>query len=251
MTDIFALNQQLFSDISFHQVTKHSSFTHHQSIFKDEWYNFIIPHKKSELLEWQKVSDLIQAEHKRQYSLSLYIKEDIRNNYESFFAKHNHNQEIGSEVYKFNHITTPSPAQGELVTIDQHKLAEYLKFGQLCFPEWENSQEYGNYCYRLQLEPPEGYVVKNYLFNVDDHVVGFAGLIISLKLGLSYMHNVGIHPDFRRRGLFLALTKQLQNISLSYGVKTIYALVEKDGASYHGYTKLGYKDFATYYLYNT
>lgn len=94
-------------------------------------------------------------------------------------------------------------------------------------------------------------LVKNYLLRVDNQHVGFCGLIGLVKENLAYFHNVGVLPEFRRRGYFTSIIQHLTNETKLLDLADTYALVEQDSGSYHGLIKLGYDVVDKYHLFST
>jgi len=250
MSDMFNRSNQLLTNILFESVNNYPTFTHIKSIFSDEWYNFIAPHVTSDKLAWDEINSIITQENKRDFKLSYYISEQLLADYSNYFSEHKHNKEIGTEYYIFKSSKDPITELGELVLVDDSLIEEYVSMGKICFPDWENNETYARYVYQRQQES-QTLIIKNYLFRYENQFVGFCGIIASPKQNLAYFHNVGVLPAYRRRGHFTSITHHVINTSLSFGITDTYALIEYNGNSYHGLTKLGYESVDKYHLFST
>jgi N-acetylglutamate synthase-like GNAT family acetyltransferase len=250
MKNIFERGLRLFDGIIYKPVKRYSTFFHIKSVFNDEWYNFISPTIEANLLDWDNAKSIISSEKANGVSMSYYISEKLVSSYKKYFSEAGKNNCIGSDYYICKHIDNKSTPIGELVLVDDQTIEVLINMAKICFPEWNNNEEYARQLYKNQ-KISNHKIARNYLFKYDNNLVGFCGLIGSESDNLSYFHNIGVLPEFRRNGYFTAMIKHLINISLEYDITDTYALVENGSGSYHGLTKLGYKVDDKYHLFST
>ena len=244
----FTKSNNLLAGIVYESVTKHNSFTHIKSYFRDAWYNFIVPSGSVNTFDWEEAQKVIKAEQKKGFALSYYIEERLLPEYKKRLSKH---EDFGSEFYVFYKNSFFKEIPGELVKVDDDSIGLYVEMAKICFPDWENNEKYSRYFYDKQKESSDNLSIVNYLYRVNNENVGFAGIIASKKHNLSYLHNMGVLPKHRRKRYFTNITKLLSNYSLSKGIEESYALVEGGEASYHGFKKLGFTTEDKYYLFGT
>lgn len=244
----FIKSNELLTGTVYESVTAHDSFTHIKSYFRDAWYNFIVPNGSVDNFNWEKSQKVINREQKKGFALSYYIEEKLLPEYRKRLSKH---EDFGSEFYMFykNKLTKKVP--GELVDVNDNSVEKYVEMAKICFPDWENNEKYSRYFYDKQKQPSDDLSIVNYLYRVKGVDVGFASIIASNKHSLSYLHNMGVLPKYRRKGYFTDITKLLSNYSISKGIEESYALVEGGEASYHGFKKLGFTTKGKYYLFGT
>jgi len=250
MTTIFARSNQLLTGVLYDFIQEYPTYFHLKSIFSEAWYNFIVPKVDPTQLDWDHINSTINHERNLKFQLSYYISHRFLPAYQQYFVEHYHNEQIGSECYVFKHSNHSLPTVGELVLVENSNIEEYVHCGKVCFPEWDNNESYARLVYQLQ-QNRTNCMITNYLFRVDQQIVGFGGIIASVNQNLSYFHNVGVLPQYRRRGYFTAITQHMINVCLSRGISDTYALVEENEASYHGYLKLGFAVDDRYYLFTT
>lgn len=250
MNDIFNRSNQLFTGIIFDSLNKYETFTHIRSIFNDAWYNFIVPDVPPGELNWSQVQEVIRVEVSHGFQLSYYIPTRLLAKYIKYFENNGKNKDLGSDIYMFKQNKAQLTTTGELILVNDHNIEEVINIAKICFPDWANNEEYSRHMYKHQ-KNDTNLIVKNYLYSFDKQVVGFCGIIASLALNLAYFHGIGVLPDYRRKGHFTAIVQNLINDSIALGISDTYALVELNGGSYHGLTKLGYTPADKYYLFST
>lgn len=247
-TDIFDKSSKLLTGVIYREVKKFPKLIHLKSYFKDCWYNYLAPTVPSKDFPWHEAENLIESEAKTGFDVSFYIHSSLLADYESVLKKNGH-EKIGSEVYMLATLNDPYlNIECEYKPITDTNLDLLVDMTKRCFPEWNNNEEYSRYFYKLSvtnLEP----LVENFISKAGEDYVGFGGVVISRRLGLSYLHNTGILEPFRRRGYYSDIVRYRCNKSLEHGVKEVFALVEEDSASYRGLLKLGFRPEETYYLF--
>jgi hypothetical protein len=245
----FQENNQSLIGVLYDLVAEHETFTHVRSVFKDKWYNFIVPKVLPGMLDWQSVLELTHAEEKGGYALSYYVPERFRSAYKEYFFKRGKENESGSDFQVRAQNIRIDETPGELILVDNKILGNLLKMVEICFPDWDNNQEYTKYFYELQ-DKASHVVINNYLYRLNGNDVGFCGYVGSLQENLAYIHNTGVLPQYRRQGHFSNMIHHLMNKALESKIEYSFALVDKDGASYLALKKLGFVTKNKYYLFN-
>ena len=248
MSNIFSRGLRLFTEIIYESVNEYPTFTHIKSVFKDEWYNFIVPKVTPDKLDSAEVKRVVDAEAKRGVLLSYYISDTLLNQYKRFFRDSTHIN-TSTDYYICNQHKNIYKPSGELILVDDSTIDTYVSMSKICFPDWTSNESYARHMYRHQKEN-RGKIVRNYLLKDNGTFVGFCGFIGTKSENLAYFHNTGVLPDSRRKGYFTAIIQHLINFSLESGITESYALVENNSGSYHGLIKLGYKVEEKYHLFS-
>lgn len=248
MSFAFAQNNKILTGIIYDRILEHETFTHAHSVFPDMWYNFIVPKVVPAELDWKEVNEVVEAEKRNGYSLSYYVSEELQPAYKQYFLEQGQANESESDfaVFATNQVVDQVPGCLELVT--QDTVAEYVRMDMLCFPGWDNSENYCRHFFELQ-EQEEAANIRNYLYRVNDQIVGFGAIVLSPTLNLAYIHNTGILPEHRRQGHFSNLIRHLMNIAIQKGIAESFALVDDGGASHLGLQKLGFEARHKNYLF--
>jgi GNAT superfamily N-acetyltransferase len=250
MKNIFERGLNLFDGVIYDPIIKHPTFSHIKSIFCDEWYNFIVPKVSPDKLNWSETSNVIKSQKEIGISMSYYIPDNLSQLYKDYFTKDNKHTSTSSDYYICKHVDAKSTPIGQLFLVDDSSLKILIGMAKICFPEWPNNEQYARHMYEHQKSNSHK-IVRNYLLKQDNNLVGFCGLIASQVDNLSYFHNMGVLPEFRRKGYFTAMVEHLINISIEYGISDTYGLVENGSGSYHGLTQLGYVVEDKYHLFST
>ena len=236
----FAQNNQILTGIIYDRIIEHETFTHAHSVFPDEWYNFIVPKVGPQELNWEDVKKVVEVEKTVGYSLSYYVPEEQQPAYKQYFLEQGQSNESESDfaVFATNQITDQVPGSLELVT--QDTVEEYIRMDILCFPGWDNSENYCRHFFELQ-EQEKAANIRNYLYRVNENIVGFGAIVLSPTFNLAYIHNTGILPEHRRQGHFSNLIRHLVNVAVQAEIAESFALVDDGGASHLGLQKLGFE----------
>jgi hypothetical protein len=245
----FKQNNQLLIDILYDSITEYQTFVHARSIFKDKWYNFIVPSVASETLDWKMVEQIIQNEQKNGFELSYYVSQPLVENFQKYFAGIGKNNESESDFYLYAKNKHYDDVQGKFVLIDETTFKEFVSIVTVCFPEWDNNQGYSEYFFNLQNQQA-GHIIQNYIYQVNGENVGCCGYLASRAHNLSYLHNTCVLPPFRRRGYFSNMIKFLSNHSVENNIENSFALVDDNGASFKALQKLGFATKHKYYLFD-
>jgi len=247
-TSAFAQNNQILTGIIYDRITEHETFTHVHSVFPDEWYNFIVPKVGPQELNWEDVKKVVQAENLAGYSLSYYVPDELKQAYKLYFLEQGQSNESESDfaVFATNQISHQVPGSLELVTSES--VDEFVRMDILCFPGWDNSENYCRHFFELQ-EQEEAANIRNYFYRVNNQIVGFGAIVLSRSLNLAYIHNTGILPEHRRQGHFTNLIRHLMNVAVQAEIAESFALVDDGGASQLGLQKLGFEARHKNYLF--
>ncbi len=250
MKNIFESGLKLFDGIIYSSITKYPSFTHIKSIFSDEWYNFIVPCVDPKLLDWDHANRIIESQKAEGVSMSYYVPDSLSNLYQQYFSSVEIHDCVSSDLYICKKIENSYSPTGNLVLLDDTTVDTYASMAKICFPEWANNEEYAKHMYEQQ-KNSKTHIVKNYLLHHENTIVGFCSLIAKEKENLSYFHNTGVLPEFRRKGHFTNMIQNLMNETKKLNIDNVYALVEQDSGSYNGLIKLGYTVQDKYHLFST
>lgn len=249
MDKFFERSIKFLTGITYLSYNKYPTFNHQKSIFKDGWYNFIIPNVSPSELNWGSIKEVLSSEKEEGYSLSYAISEDKIEEYREAFKIANH-PEFGSEFHLFKTIgEVEDNFQGEFEELSEENLEVLQEMGKKCFPEWPNIEEYNRYFLKLSKDQGSN-KFKNLLYKVGGEYVGFACVIISKEDNLAYFHNAGILEEHRRKGYFTDMVNYRMKLCKEAGVTDCYSIVEKDGASYNGLKKLGFEEAVKFYLFD-
>jgi hypothetical protein len=249
MSSLFDRSNQLLTGITYISFKTYPTFSHLKSIFKDGWYNQIIPSVLSNELDWRSVKEILSTEQKEGYSLSYCIPEDYLKDYQEAFAINGH-KPFGSECYIHKSVSQiEDNFMGQFEEVNQGNLETFIEIAKSCFPDWTNNEEYSRLFYNLSQEDQSKVIYRNLLYKVGDQYVVICYLIISEELNLGYIHNTGVLEVHRRRGYFTDMVNYSCKLSLESGASDCYAIVENDGASFMGLSKLGFTPKHNFYLF--
>lgn len=250
MNNIFERGLKLFEGIIYESINRYPTFIHIKSVFRDEWYNFIVPTVEPSQLDWSKVKSIISSEKEKGISMSYYVPDQYYEQYSRYFTSKEIQENISSDLYICKHVDEEYEPIGELILLDDSNIDQYTSMSEKCFPEWANNVEYADHMYDHQKNNKDQ-IVYNYLLRHDNKYVGFCGFIGLAGENLAYFHNTGVMHEYRRKGYFNSMIKHLLNKAKSLNITDVYALVEQDSGSYHGLTKLGFIVNAKYHLFST
>jgi len=245
---IFFRGTNLLKGSIYTDIIKKETFFHLRSVFDAQWYNFVVPIIGVDEFNWKEANEVVKVEELKNKKISYYVHAQLIPGYRPRL-QNLHYTDFARDSYMFAKLDKRlDNAQGKLVPIDKDNSEEYFEMAVKCFPEWDEEKEYSEYFLNLEKKKTEK-EYHSYLLEVDGKNVSFGSVIISPEHNLSYLHNAGTLPEYRRRGYFSALNKHLCNLSLDKGVNEIFGLVEKTGPSYFALQKLGFKPLDTFYLF--
>lgn len=251
--DIFNRGKTLFKDIFYSDIREFTTFVYLKSVFSAKWYNLVEPKVFQEQLNWEEVSRITTEEKQSGITVSFYIHQMLLENYEEHLVSRGYKKQA-DEVYLFKEIhgLNNSLSTG-FVPVTAQSLPALKQLVKTCFPEYSNNDEYCNICQNVSLTLAAAKGEKqnyNYLYIENGAYVAFGSVLISRDLKLAYLHNMGTHPTYRRKGLFSKLTNFLTNVAAQEGATVIYANTEYKGASYNGFEKLGFRFDCRYHLFS-
>ncbi len=250
-SDLYINILTLFSGVLNKEINKYESFWHVRSNYSDEWYNFIVPCTNVDNFEWAKALQIHQDEGANGTKVSFYINDDLITDYTNLLIKHNYSS-IGDDTYMLKDIenTLEVRYQAQIHQLTIEHLEEYLSLSDICFPEWTSNREYGKHFFDLSINNPyKNKDLKTFILQIDGKLVGFSSIIIDLDVGLAYLHNSGVHPDYRKLGYHTALINFRCNYALNLGINQVYAIVEEKSESYKNFVKLGYKKTDKFHMF--
>lgn len=241
--------------VFYRDIVEYPTFTYLRSVFTDDCYNLIEPRVPFADVEWNAIKHLIRQEHAQQMAVSFYLSEKMLPSYRSILKDEGY-QETAFEAYLTKQPQDGAAVAGEgirFVEVTDENAASYLKLVQECFPEYGNNKEYTDfYRHVSNLHNPSDSHIFNYniMLYKQQQPVSFGSLILSTKLQLGYLHNMGTAPAYRHQGRFTAVTSFLEAKAVSHRVDTLYVNAEVKGASYRGFLKHGYTEDCRYHLFS-
>ena len=250
-SDLYKNNLTLFSGVLNKEIIKYESFWHVKSNYSDEWYNFIVPCTSVDNFDLAKAQQIQQDEGATGTKVSYYISGELISEYTKLLTKNDYSS-IGDDTYMLKKIENVAEVscQTEIHQLTSEHLEEYLALSDICFPEWTSNREYGKHFFDLSINNPyKNKDIKTFILQVDGKLVGFSSIIIDLDVGLSYLHNTGVHPDYRKLGYHTALVNFRCNYAFNLGVNQIYAIVEENSNSYKNFVKLCYKKTDKFHMF--
>ena len=125
----------------------------------------------------------------------------------------------------------------------------FIRLAEQCFPDWPNERQHCLESFRVAEMKPNATNEYNLILKNKDVPVAFGSMLYSKDLKLGYIHNTGTLSEYRRQGYFSKLIDSFMQKAWQEKLETIFALTEKDSASYKGLNKLGFRESALYHLY--
>lgn len=251
-SSLFLKSNTLLTSVIYQQITNYSTFLHFRSYFGDCDYNFICPKVASGQFSWLQCAKLVAEEQEKNVHLSFYIHHTLNADYHQALKA----REIkfkSDDTYVFYQVEKPLKFQKncQIIAVNRNNFKKYQKITQMCFPDWENNQEYATYFYQKSQLKNANFHKQfiNLILYKDKKAIAIASLVIDPKTNLAYLHNTATLATYRRQGYFTILVKHCLNLAYSQGVKAIYSLVEKDGQSFLGLEKIGFKVAYQFFIY--
>lgn len=220
------------------------------SPFKDQWYNFMVPLVESNHFDWKYAETTIEKESLKGRKISYYVHSSLKDSYEKELKKRGYS-DGGDEIYIYKKISGQMDGcGGSLVPVNNAMLEKYVEMSCICFPDWDNNEEYSRMCYDFD-SSVKSREFPAFVLQVDGECVASGALLLSTSqdLSLGYIHNTGTLPEHRRKGYFSCMIKEMCNYLRQKGINEVYAIVEEDSGSYHGFKKLGFDVKEKFYLY--
>jgi N-acetylglutamate synthase-like GNAT family acetyltransferase len=217
-------------------------FYQFKSTFKDKWYNFIVPVERFNSLDWKTAFEIISSEAKQGYKVSFYVDEDLIDNVDKTLVKSGY-EDASNDTYmtiKLRQIEKGIMTSNiRIKDVDTDSVDILLEFSKICFPEWENNVVFSRYFFEHS-KFSETKISKTYLAYLDSVPVGFCSAIYSLSDKMTYYHNIGVLPKYRRKGICLEMVRFMSNEAKKLGCEEAFSLVEDGSGSFNAFTKLGF-----------
>lgn len=235
----------IYSGLNFSQ---DKTFLYISSPFNDQWYNFMVPLVKPSDFNWKEAERIITEEKEQGRDVSYYIHSSLVADYESFLKELRY-ADGGDEVYMYKQLElSDSESAANLTVVDDSSLEDFVKMSNSCFPDWDNNEEYSRKCYNFD-KAINTREFPSFILKDEGKASSFGALILSKELNLGYIHNTGTLEKYRRKGYFSSLIKSMCRYLLDRNISEVYAIVEEDSGSYHGFKKLGFDAVEKFYLY--
>jgi hypothetical protein len=247
--EFWTKHKQLMLGIFYKDIIEYSTFVHFKSVFKEAVYNFIVPTVDQSSFNWKAAEDIIKIENESGVEISYYIPEHFQDNYNVALIEKGFNF-----VFKDTYVVKQMQELFDLgiddfaEITDEHKDYFIKKVGE-CFPDYENNEEYCNYCIELA-KTPGSKVNKNIGLKFNNHFYAFGSLLYSTEIGIGFMHNDCTVQEFRRRGLHHEIIKLRANLAYESGVTVVYSNVQEGELSYNSYLKLGFEPMLKFSIYS-
>jgi RimJ/RimL family protein N-acetyltransferase len=250
-TELYDNNLRLFDQVLLDQVTKYPNFLHLRGIYKDEWYNFIVPSVTVDQLDFSATERLIKKEAENGYKVSYYIPVELNESYENklkefgydFLAAEQYIRKEMKEKYLLSEL--------DIEQVNEATLESYLEASVTCFHDWPSNKEYSEKFFEIMNNNPyDDKEFNTYVGNKDGKVVSYGSIIIDHNAKLGYLHNSGTLKEYRRQGFHSEIVKRRCNWAFDKGIKEIYAIVEEDSASFKSLSKLGFGIDSSFFIYS-
>lgn len=249
--DIFRLNNRLLLGTLIVQTKVFPTFDFVKSVFTSGYYNFISPTVPGDKFAWNKSEKIIQEQKALGYNFSYYLK--IGSEYEILKQPLSSKgyQSVMQDSYAVKLLkTTYLENLDEYILVTKELLDKYINLSKICFPDWENNDEFCQRLFAAQENPSET-MTENYLVKKQNTFVGIFSAISLSKHNISYLTNMGTLPKFRGQGIQKSAIKFHCNQCLTSGITRVYAIVEPDTISYHNFAKLGFQEEARYEIFSS
>ncbi len=250
--DIFNQGKELLQDVFYTDIRHFKNFTYMRSTFTEKWYNLIVPSVPPQNLDLYMVYKILDEETRNGYAVSLYIPHHMYGAYKPFLQQKQFVEAVDDIYVRYLLNGGEGHVEGDFREVDSSLLVPFIQAGEECFPEWPNQADYSRFCLKLHTDLVNNEDKQNYniLLFERGEVVAFASLLLSRRLRLGYIHNVGTVPARRRKGYFEKVVRHLLHLALEEGISVVYANVENHGASFHGFHKLGFQENCRYHLFS-
>ncbi len=214
------------------------------SRFKNEAYNYIIPKVKHENLDLVSIEKYLSKYKQKGFKYSYYLNETLKNKYCEFLKKDN--QELSyDDSYVYSEVKKRiSIKDVNFVSVNKKNVNEFLNVAEICFPGWDNNEEFTYWCFESPYVEMIG-IVK------DSKIVSIGAYYSNDKSDYVLLMNDCTIPEYRKQGLHSKTIKIRINEVLKKKKKAFfYANVEKGEGSYRNYVKNGFKVGCQYFVYN-
>lgn len=252
--DIFNEGKELLKDVFYSDIRHFKNFYYLRSVFSKKWYNVIVPTVPPANLDWYMVYKLLDEEVRSQMNTALYIPHHLYANYKRILREQHFIEQI-DDVYLHTKVNGGEMRpEGDFKEIDSTVVKEFTALAVKCFPDFPNQAEYSKLCYTIKeqldsVDDINGKYNYNVLLFVDRNPVAFGSLLFSRRMKLGYIHNVGTHPHYQRKGYFSKIIHYLVHIAAHEEIARIYVNTANHSAAYQGFLKLGFQLNSRYHLF--
>lgn len=247
--DLFAQAEKLFTDILFKEIRKFPTFNYYRSYFKEPWWNWVMPNTSSEDLDHHSLDKLLKTEKMLNIQTCFYISQNHQTDYHKYLHTNGY-IESGNDIYMSLKLTKKfTIPDADIQKLNESNIEDQLLLADGIFGDDFDSKAYTElfeYNHKKNITDKHFH---NLLLYKNGLPVSFGFVIVDIKDNIAYLHNAGTHPEHRRKGYFEVLVKYRCNLAFDHGVKNVFAIVEKDGASYNNYLKLGFEEKDSFYTY--
>ncbi|PIR43523.1 hypothetical protein COV24_02320 [candidate division WWE3 bacterium CG10_big_fil_rev_8_21_14_0_10_32_10] len=215
-----------------------------ESYFKSSDFNYVVPKVDFEDIDINSITKLT-----KNGKFSFYVPESLNVSYNHKLVELGY-YNLCSYTYLYRNLKYPfrNVSDSNFEMLSKSNIEDQIEIAKVCFPE-KNNKEYTELFEHVSNKNIKSKFFYNILEYVQGEPAGFGFILIDTELKLSYMHNAGVLPKFRRNGLFLALLKYRCNLSLLNKVHDLFAIVETSNPSYGAYIKLDFKPVEKYFVY--
>ncbi|MCX7996594.1 MAG: GNAT family N-acetyltransferase [Patescibacteria group bacterium] len=251
--NIFNHGKDLLRDIFYSDIRRFETFSYLKSVFTEKWYNLIEPTVPPNNLDWYTVYSILDRETRARVGVSYYVPHHLYAAYKPFLQRKGYTLAWDDTYLRKTLLKTEHLPDGVFRDIDERTLEEYLRISGVCFPDFSNNAEYGGMCveFARRGRPEDDKVMRNIMLFDAGQPVAFGSVLYSRSLRLAYIHNVGTHPEHRRKGHFARLIQFLCHEAALDDVSEIYANAKTDGPSYHGFLSCGFQENIRYHLFTS
>ena len=246
---IFEKAEKLFTGILFKETKKYTTFTYYTSYFKEPWWNWIVPNCSPENLDEYSLNKLLKTEKMLNRQNCFYINQSQQTEYQSYLHSKGYT-ESDSDFYLGLKLTKKFIVpDAEIQELNDSNIKDQILLADGVFGDDFDSKGYTElfeYNHKKNITDKHFH---NLLLYKNGLPVAFGFLIVDKKDNIAYLHNAATHPAHRRKGYFDTLVKYRCNLAFDHGVKNVFAIVQKEGASYNNYLKLGFKEKDTFFTY--
>lgn len=242
-------HKQLLAGSFYPAINEYPTFTHFKSRFPQAGYNFIQPLVPAMTFDWIAAENLMRTEHLNSVEVSFYLQDKIADSYvkklfsdgwlpraEEMYVGKSLNQEHQVDpLLTFEYVT-------------KDNFAMFSKIVTEVFPDYDNNQDYCQFCLEQSDKRPADFV--NIMLNLNGEYVAFGSILMSSPLGIGFLHNMGTIKSIRDKGYFFELVKYLANIAYAKGIGFVYANTDVSGEARKGFLRLGFEDVERFWIYS-
>ena len=211
------------------------------------WYNYVIPHLNDLSIEQVNNIKKILANG----DVAFYVNEHLCSSYGHILSDF---KLIGTDSYLTltkKSLVKPLKIYDNFEVSTKYNLDEVVNLLTECFDEWEGERKYCELFENAKTNGLEDRLFETFVIydNKTSRIVASAAIVIDKSLGLAYLHNAGVHKDYRRMGLHTELINTRINYGVRNGIYKFLAITEENSASYNSFIKQGFEFYDKFYFY--